>query len=345
MGKEKFAAVNTKLRVLQSRLLTNDDFEHLLHSSNIPAIAAYLKNDTHYNAILGDIHENDIHRGQLERLIKMNRTDEIRKIGFYLPVEYKKFFNFVHIKLEVEDLKKILINIRNKNVDTEKNAMTNTGIYVKTVQDDLLKAKTEKEFIKALRNTVYYKYLRPFEETDFSDSKYSFMGEMALDLAYFEILYNGVKKLDKKDNLLIHKIYGTNADLLNIMWIYRGLKYYQFPREVLFNYTIPAGYRLEMKEIKNFCYTNDPEDIKNALVKHQYGFLLAEDDIYMERRCLKHMYKMVRRLEAFHLMDLSEAVAFDFLLDYEIRDIITVIEGIRYGSDSNETKSFLIREL
>jgi V/A-type H+-transporting ATPase subunit C len=65
----------------------------------------------------------------------------------------------------------------------------------------------------------------------------------------------------------------------------------------------------------------------------------------MERRSLRYQYFKIKRLKRRHEMNISEALAFDALLEYEIRDIITAIESIRYGMPPDEVKKYLIRKL
>ncbi len=340
----RFTTVNTKIRVLESRLLTDQDFDSLINMNSVTEVAAYLKYNTHYDNILNHIDEKEIHRGQLEGYIKKDRAEEIRKITYYFKDGYKKFFQFVFMKLEIEDLKKILRIIKTGNIsDPDKESLINIGLYCKVDKEVLLNVKTVSEFIKVLRYTLYYKYLKPFEAD--MDNKTSFMGEMVLDLAYFEIFFHAFQKLDLHDKRLMYRLQGNITDLLNVQWIYRGLKYYSFSRELLFNYTIPRGYRLNIKEIRKLCYCENIYVFKDELSKYKYDFLFEEEDIYMERRYLRYIYKKVKRLKSVHGMDISEAIAFDMLLDFEIRDIITVIEGIRYGLSPEQTKRFLIREL
>jgi len=343
----RFAAVNTKIRALESRFLSNEDFKNLLHRKSIADIAAYLKKETHYQKVLGDINENQIQRGHLEALIRKDHAREIGEISHYLYDGYRKFFTYVFVKREIEDLKKMLRSIKNGKIGMlSKDLFPHLCRLNKVNVDTLLRSKNIDEFIKSLRGTVYYKYLQPLEEG--SGDKSIFMGEMLLDLAYFDIFYKNLHEIEKKDRKIVDKIQGTNVDLLNIQWIYRGLKYYNLPREILFNYTIPHGTELSIRDIKELCYTKSIDEFQQRILNTRYNFLFDNEsikDIFMERRMLRYQYYNTNRLKKQYKMDITGIIAFDILLEYEIRDLITVIESIRYNMPFDEAKKFLIRKL
>jgi V/A-type H+-transporting ATPase subunit C len=124
--------------------------------------------------------------------------------------------------------------------------------------------------------------------------------------------------------------------------------HYNLQPEVLFNYTIPHGYEFSLKDIKELCYVNDHDEFERRILKSRYSFLFDNEktkDIFMERRSLRYQFFQIKNLRHKHEMNISEAIAFDVLLEYEIRDIVTVIECIRYGIPEDEAKRFLIRKL
>lgn len=343
----RFSAVNTKIRLIQSRFLSDEDFRNLLHKKNVVEVAAYLKHETHYRIILGDINENEIHRRQLEVLIRKDHAEEIRKISHYFYDGYRKFFRYVFIKREIEDLKEILRGIENgRNFELDKGYFAHVGRFSKVNMDDLLSSRNINDFIKNMKGTIYYKYLASLE--DKVDEKSLFLGEMVLDLAYFDIFYKYSSEISNNDRKTIDRLQGINADLLNIEWIYRGLMFYDLQPELLFNYTIPHGYELSIGDIKELCYSKNIEEFQDRVSRTKYSFLFdnaSSRDIFMERRALRYQYFMVRSLESRHRMDISEALAFDILLEYEIRDIVSVIECIRYDIPEDEAVKFLIRKL
>jgi V/A-type H+-transporting ATPase subunit C len=342
----RYSAVNTKIRAIGSRFLNNEDFENLLHKKSVAEVAAYLKRETHYRDVLGGIDENDIHRDELEILIKKDHARQIEKLEHYFYSGYREFYRYVLIKREVDELKTVLRSISNKknnNLDRDSFALIGRLDGVKI--DDLLSSGSTAEFIRNLRGTIYYKYLEPLAENDRDNL---FMDVMTLDLAYFDIFYKNIGELSSRDRPIVDYLQGTNVDLLNIQWIYRGIKFYNLSREVLFNYTIPHGWVFKRNGIKELCYSQDLDEFQKRILNTRYKFLFDNEnnkDIFMERRILRYQYFNIKRIRNRYEMNISQAIAFDVLLEYEIRDLATVIESIRYDMPFEEAKKFLIRKL
>ena len=64
------SAVISKARSKYGRRITDRDYKALIKCSNVAGVVNYLKNHTHYSDILNKINETEVHRGQLETLIK-----------------------------------------------------------------------------------------------------------------------------------------------------------------------------------------------------------------------------------------------------------------------------------
>ena len=72
-------AIAAKVRSLHGEQLDERDYAELLSRRNVPEIAAYLKNETHYKYALRDVRENNVHRGQLEDLLRKDVFREVRQ--------------------------------------------------------------------------------------------------------------------------------------------------------------------------------------------------------------------------------------------------------------------------
>ena len=61
----KYSAVATKIRAMESRLLSNEDFAKLAAMENVPQAVAYLKKIPAYEALFKGYDETEFHRGQI----------------------------------------------------------------------------------------------------------------------------------------------------------------------------------------------------------------------------------------------------------------------------------------
>lgn len=343
----RYAAINTKARALEGQLLKNVDYIHLLSLKSVIEVGGYLKQKTHYREILSGVNENELHRGALEVLLKKSHMNGLEKLAHYFYDENKEFYQSLFIRYEIEDLKTIARSIiTGKNDHLSKDSLMYINRNRELNLDTFISSKSIFDFIKNLRNTLFYKYLSPLIENNKEVSLFSF--EMTLDLAYFDLFYKNLKLLSKQDRLLMEYEQGINVDLLNIQWIYRGLKFYNLSPEELFNYTIAYGYEFNRNHIKKFCYSKNLDEFKNSILETKYSFLFDQEntmDIFMERRILRYQYFKLKKMKKMEGMDISQPVVYGLLLEIEIRDIISIIESIRYGLPVEEARKFLIRKL
>lgn len=347
MGSVKtFAAINTKIRALEGRLLTKEDYNKLISMKSISDIAKYLKDNTAYSKVLKDINISNIHTEQLELLLKKYIVKQYEKLIHYFTNDYKKLFKVLFIRYEIEDLKIFLRAIdREESLTNIKELIVYTGIYSTIDYEALSLSKNLEELIGKLKGTIYHNVLKAY--TRESLEKRMFYMEMSLDRLYFKLLSEGIEKLNKRDRDILREVLGKNIDLLNLQWIYRGLRFYKLSPEELINYTLHYGYHLNYKSIKELCYTKNEKELIDKMIDSKYGFLFDNKDtleIFMERRIERYLYFLFLDYKKREKMNMIESVVYMHLLEYEMRDIISILEAVRYGMDEETAKKFLVRK-
>ena len=65
-----YSGLSTKIRAMQSRLVTDEQLEEIVQLPNVPQVTAYLKRTPEYQNVWSGLDENDLHRGQIEKLLK-----------------------------------------------------------------------------------------------------------------------------------------------------------------------------------------------------------------------------------------------------------------------------------
>ena len=64
-----YSGLTTKIRAMQSRLLTDDQYRELAELKSVPQAVTYLKQQPAYEAILDSLSEEALHRGKIEQLL------------------------------------------------------------------------------------------------------------------------------------------------------------------------------------------------------------------------------------------------------------------------------------
>jgi len=95
------------------------------------------------------------------------------------------------------------------------------------------------------------------------------------------------------------------------------------------------------------CYTKNLEEFYKMITNTIYGFLFKKEemsrDIYMERRINRFMYYKLKALDRQFSLSIIQTIGYVWSYEFEIRDIISIVEGIRYDIPSDEAKKFLVK--
>lgn len=342
----RYAAVNTKIKTLEGEFLSSNDYRNLLEQKTVIDVFRYLKNNTVYREILENADMNNIRRGYLESIVKQRMLTNIEKIIHYFTGDYKRFIVTLYAKFEIDELKAIARAVYN-GMDTKQfRKSIFIGKYSKVDAEKVLNAKYIRDIIVAFEGTAFYRYLEPLLDNNAEENLFRF--EMVLDTSYYEILQKQWEKLDKQDIEVLEKGQGIIADLLNLQWIYRGMKFFMLSPEELLNYTIHLGSRLDKNLIKQLCYSKDLNEFFELAAQTRYSFLFKKDettDIFMGRRLERHMFYELRSVERKNPMTIITTFTYITLMEIEIRDLISIIEIIRYDIPPAEAEKYLIRKL
>ncbi|MBM7870007.1 V/A-type H+-transporting ATPase subunit C [Clostridium pascui] len=338
-----FAAVNTKAKALKGKLLTKDQYEELINAKDYVQAISYLKENTNYKEALKNYNIQDLHRGQLEKILKIYYTKSFYKFSHYLRGDYKNLIKVLFMKLEIEDLKVIL---RGKYLGREKEDLQSLMAYKNPLSeinyDGLISARNIEEATEILKNTKYYNHIFPLINSIKEEGM--FRVEMSLDFSYFSELRKIEEKIHKESREILKSIIGVYSDLLNIQWIFRGKKYYNIAPEILLNYTIYDGYRLHLKDLKNLCYSKNMDELFTLIKYTPYIEVFGEgkkDDHLIESDILRYMKNLYLKYAKENPMDISIVVSYLELALLEIKYIVSIIEGRRYSLDSQEIHRYI----
>ena len=65
----EYSGIVTKVRAMEARLLKPEQFVEIANLSSVPEIADYLRKNTAYAAVLDTLTEDQIHRGNIEKVL------------------------------------------------------------------------------------------------------------------------------------------------------------------------------------------------------------------------------------------------------------------------------------
>lgn len=344
MSDQSSLAMAAKAKAMYGKHLKSDDYTELLRKKTVQEIAGYLKSETAFKSVLQGINEFAIHRGHLEMLIRQTFYLDFLELIRYGQSNKDHFYEYGVLMIE---MKQILMTIRLLSETDKTNQIAQLPIFANRMisfdVEKLIKVNTFDELLNVLKNTPYYNLLKPLKPRSVLDIDYANF-EVVLKTYYYKRVYEIIEhEFTGKDKQDIRDLFDTQIELENITKIYRLKKYYN-------------SSPLEIKKVLNPTYKRINKKLLDELIetKDAHGFLLAINqngyniptDIkefqYIEYQMDAIMFDLNKRLMRFSTNPNIILVSYLSLLEIEIRNIIDIIEGIRYKVENDKIAKLLI---
>lgn len=330
--KLKYPALNAKLKGMHASELTKEELYELVRLNNLKEAIYFLKAKF---PNLENINEN-MHRKELEQELNNLFIINILKIYKYLNKNEKKIFMQFLSKYEINCVKNVFRNVTTnrdssvslKNIDNWTDKMFTSIMGINQI-------KEETEFLELIKSEEYYEVFKEYEE-QIEDAPLEEI-EVKLDSFYFRNIYN----LAKKENKELQDIIGTEIDLLNIIWIYRAKKYFYYSEEQIKEIIIPISYKISKNVMKELLSINRYEEIFDVISRTKYKDVLKNEE-NLERDKNQYLYKKYIKYFKTKMFNICTAFCSINLIDIEIKNIINIIEGIRYNIDKSEIQKRII---
>jgi len=339
----KYGALSGKARAMYGKLLTREDYMNLIQKKSVSEVVSYLKHNTHYSGLLSETDENDIHRVNLEILLKKDIINDYNKFFKFSNGQLKELIELFYTKTEIECLKLIFRMFEAGNAKHEliEESLVFLSRHDKLNIPKLSLSRDLEEFLSRLQETEYYELLKPFALDDREVRLFNM--EMTLDLYYFRKMQRTYQKLlDKSDAHIIKDFLGLEADMFNIFLIYRGKMFYNMPDQIIKSYLARVEGKLDKKTMEALMEAGSHDAFMDVLRKSPYGFLFeGHDQPFLEHSYLEYVYKLHKTRFRRQPFSIACIISYLRLKETEISNIISIIEGIRYGLSGRETGKFV----
>ncbi len=336
-----YGAVSAKAHVLKRGLLKEADYLALTHKKSVAEVCAYLKNETSYREVLANVNENNIHRDELERLIKTAYFAQAVQLISFDHGANRPFYQYVYVKAELDMLKNILRNLANDErpcYDIPPSLKRQFTVDF----DRLIDARDIPEFLEILSGSRYERIIAPLISR--KEHQNLFSVEMTLDMFY----YQWVEKLRQSlpgalDRKLLQETLSTELDVLNLFWIYRCKKYFNLPRELIYSYLIPNRGRLKKESVIFLVESESAEAFLAAVRKTPYARVFENcESEFFHRQYAELVYALHRKMFRLYPYSVLAVVSYLHLKETEFSNIVAIIEGIRYGLSPAAIRPYII---
>ena len=352
-GVAGYAAISARVRAMSADLLTPQDFVRLSEAPDFPALFNLLKN-TAYGPYLETLKDRDINPRRVIIQVKRKLADAYNSVIQMAPVETRPLVKQLYRYYEVGNLKAILralVTVPTWNTETVLWERVRDVLFPLT--NTVLPAQAMVES-GSVATAVDMLHGTPYEETlSFAMKRYSseqnlFPLEVALDLSYWRRLWSEAQKLTGQDREHSVRIVGALLDMNNLMWAIRYHVYHRLSEEEVINYTLPFGYRVHDSDIRAIAAGVDIASVVNrifpgipdvnALMENpQRG--LPRLEVLLKRRVMEECQAAFVG-SPFHI---GLPLAFLVLHDYEVQDLIILVEAKASGLPEEEYRPYLLK--
>ena len=101
-------AIISKVRSMYGEHLNERDYSELLRKRSVGEIAGYLKQETHYREALRNVRENNVHRGQLEDILRKDLFRELVRLYRYADSKDEAYYHLFIEEVEIDVILHIL---------------------------------------------------------------------------------------------------------------------------------------------------------------------------------------------------------------------------------------------
>ena len=342
----KYSASHARMRGLKGKLLGKAQLESFLGASDAQAIISALS-----RTVYGEQIRDSVDLPLVEHYLKQDLAISYMKILTFLRGRPARFVEALLGKFELLNLKSIIRSLAggdDRAPELVEPFIFPLGKYHAIPIEGALNAADLESFIALMGKTPF---ARPLE---IGYQQYKSEGrllplELALDLDYYERLWQSLDALGPLDKHNAGRLLGIQYDVINLVWILRFKEYYGFSPEQIFQYIIPHGWRINEDIFWEVAADSDVtgaivslhvkpyDDLLRSVPQINSSFILG-----VELCLLRYLYR--ESLGTFMKFPLQAAllVAFFVCKEMEIRDIITVLAGRHLGLPQERIRSYMI---
>ncbi|MDR2940738.1 MAG: V-type ATPase subunit [Clostridiales bacterium] len=332
----QYGGIFAKIKALNKNLLTYGDYYELASQKDIKSFSDVLFSNDRMIEYTRDMQKVvEVGRVTLEKSITSTIYDNFNGIySFVTDVKIKKYLKAVNLKYRVGLVKGMLRSLYDERID-EIHIPKNIH-FLNTNDSDsygkLMSVKNFAEFLDALRNTEFHGVLSSIK--NMSPSLYELESQLD-NFFYSEILKCQNKYLNKKDRQAQEALNGSDIDIHNILYIYRIKKHYN-NIEAVYPCLIPIHYKLNRETVSELIKSSSEGDFRDIILKSVYRDVFNRFS-FSESAYFKYMYKLNTELEKESPYSLQLITSYMFKKGQEVRNLITLIECVRYGLRAEES--------
>jgi V/A-type H+-transporting ATPase subunit C len=345
-GISGYAAVNARVRVMYSTLLTPQEMNRLFEAPDFNNLIEQLKH-TAYGPYLEQVRDRDLTPRRAAFQLRERLANAYSSIIGIVPEQTRPLLIQLYRFFEVSNLKAVLRGIvKGESWNVVKYLLFPFGPRTVIPAEEMMATGNIAPAVELLRGTPYYETLS-YAMKRYNAEQSLFPLEVTLDLNYWRDLWKNVKQLSSLDKTQASRIIGTMLDITNLMWAIRYRTYYRLSEEEVINYTLPFGYHVHDEDIRGIAAGADIAQIVQRVYPNltQIESLIAQSGEGLSQLELQLQRRVYDQCQAAFVGDpfhIGIPLAYLLLSDLEIQDLVVLIEAKSSNIPAEKFKQYMV---
>lgn len=323
MGVLRHAATHAQVRARLPGLLDTSQWNGLLQQPDVEGVAKLLQDGAYGNELPSG-------PAALERRLTAALAEETHAAAAFtwgtshaLLIGYGRRFELANLKT--------VLRARHHAVPWERAADLLIPLRHSALPwRALFEAPTTEALARRLEGTPFGPPLLTVLEQQGDASPFRF--EVALDLAYFQDLVRRIGRLSGRDGRRAHTFLGEWIEVENLSWAFRYRRLAGLTSEETINYTLHRAFHAGLDAVRRVV-TGSTVAQEASRLGYSVDAEAPEDQALaaLERAAGQRRAEAAERLFLGAPFDVGAALALLVLRETEVRDLITLVEGVAAG--------------
>lgn len=326
-----YEALTAKVKAMYGKRLRRDDFMRMARMASVDEVYADLRQNPVWGPGVARLSEaSRFGRAKLEAALRNQIREEYVRLSAFIPRRDKALMEFPVLRSELDGLLFTLTRLRAGRVTEPEPLPTSFIRHSRTDEDALTRCTDYEGLLEAVRKSIFYEPLARLRPPPGKLPDYTLV-ESALFTVYYDHFMNTVEKRYEGDaKVLLRRGIGTQVDMLNLMHILRIKRF--FPEEDGFiKILFPSYYKLKPAQIRELCAAPDLASAMAVASQTPYGKYFQNASVEdLGRLYDEYLFRFSRRQLMQGRPSIYVAVAFLNLRELELKELITVVETVKY---------------
>jgi len=347
-GASSYGVANVKVRVSKAQLLTSATYAKLILCHDTRSIVLQLQ-ESIYSKYLVGIDPQTVTPRKLIWKIRQRVPEKFEIIRDNLPQRSQYFIDLIFSWYELINLKTVLRGINfSGDWNTIKHLLVPMGKYKSLPFELMVASGSIDNAILMIKDSKYYTTLMTAKHR-FLLEETLFPIEVLLDLEYWQKVWDEIENLPDIDQKAVRPIITRIIERNDLIWAARYRFFYHLTESEIINYTLGIGTKVNDSIIRQVAQGKRLAEVIGEIYPNLTGKVSSAQGegqqlSLWEIELTREIARVCSSTFSAQPFSLAPALAYILILEYEIQDLVLLIEAKASGVTSENYQPYLINQ-